>query len=113
MLNQKEINEISQGMSSFSHIPELNSPIFGEPFLDNGYIYYFDGLTLTFFPERIGQKTDIESIKKTVIKITNIHQPEEIVIWGETPNYFEIEFKGYETHCNRKIDSGEIIKEYT
>ena len=104
MLNQKQINKISRGMSSFSHIPEINSPIFGEPFLDNGYIYYFDGLTLTFFPERIGQKTDIESIKKTAIKITDIHQPEGIVIWGEVSDYFEIEFKGYETHCNRKID---------
>jgi hypothetical protein len=104
MLNQKQINKISQGMSSFSHIPEINSPVFGEPFLDNGYIYYFDGSTLTFFPQRIAQKTDIESIKKTIIKIADIYQPKGIVIWGETPNSFEIKLKGYETHCNRKIN---------
>ena len=104
MLSQKQINEISQGMSNFSHIPELNSPIFGEPFLDNGYIYYFDGSTLTFFPERIGKKTNIESIKKTIIKIADIHQPEGIVIWGEIPDYFDIKLKGYETCCNKKID---------
>ena len=104
MLNQKQINEISQGMSNFFHIPEINSPIFGEPFLDNGYIYYFDGSTLTFITERIKEKTDIESIKKAIIKITALHQPEGIAIWGEVPNYFDIKLKRYETHCNRKID---------
>jgi len=106
MLSEKQIEWIEENMSSFDQILELNSPIFGEPFLYSSYLFYFDGTTVVLNPDRIKKKNTTSSLKKTISHITKKYSPKRIIVWGEfhkDPKKMSLGIEGY-INKHRKIE---------
>jgi len=104
MLTDVQMTEISRHMSNFFHISELNSPVFGEPFFDDGYIYYFDGAVLTFMTERVNLKTDAKSVSRSLSEAVRVHRPEGVILWGEVPEKLDVRLEGYDVVCQKMND---------
>jgi hypothetical protein len=96
MLTEKDQDFVLKNATNWFHLIDCNSTFFGEPFLKDGYIYYFDGRVVTLIPERIGKKTDSKSINDVLASISIEKNPERIIVWGETPTK-EIDLLGYKS----------------
>ena len=87
MLIPEEEDLLHRKMDEFFHISEIVSTTWGEPFLYNDYVYYFDGFTV-YIPHPFGEE-DFSILDYVVQK----HDPDRIIIYSdEEPP----ELKGYE-----------------
>ncbi len=103
VLRNEERRILEENMSSFAHIVELASPVFGEAFLQNGYLYYYDGATVTFLPERIKGEADRESLRETIKQIAEMRRPRDIIVWGHAKDRSAYKIDGYEIYYQKEI----------
>ena len=103
MLNTKEEKLISENVKSFDHLIDCNSHIFGEPFLENDYLYYFDGKIATLITPRIKGVINNANANDTIKKIITKHDPENLLFWGEVPKLEIKKQKGYQLY-NEELD---------
>jgi hypothetical protein len=96
MLTEKEQEFILKNATNWYHLVDANSHLFGEPFLEDNYVYYFDGFIVTFIPNRLETKADSESINRAIEKIAKKHDPDNLIVWGEVPSK-EIDLAGYKS----------------
>lgn len=85
MINVKEEKIINANVCNYYHLIDCNTHIFGEPFLKDSYLYYFDGEVVTVISLRLGEQIDKNSLNSVIKKIIKKHSPENIILWGETP----------------------------
>jgi hypothetical protein len=85
MITSEEKQFIDDNLVNYYHLVDYNSHFFGEPFLSNKYLYYFDGLVATIVPPRLGADMDQKTIDDLIGSIIKLHAPENIIFWGETP----------------------------
>jgi len=97
MLTEKEQAFILKNSTNWYHLVDCNAHLFGEPFIEDNYVYYFDGRIVTFIPNRISEKADLASINLTIKKIADLHNPDNLIVWGEVPSK-EIDLEGYKSH---------------
>ncbi len=74
MLTNEEATIVLTKMSEFDHIFEIVSATWGEPFLHENYIYYFDGFT-AYIPRPLGEE-DLTILDYVVRR----HNPQRIII---------------------------------
>ena len=56
MLSKKEKQFIDDNISNYYHLIDYNSQFFGEPFLNDNYLFYFDGSIVTIVSPRLEKK---------------------------------------------------------
>ncbi len=99
MLSSQEEKNVNGNVRDFYHVISCNASIFGEPFLENDYLYYFDGEVATLVSPRIKGDIDKASLNSTIQKIITKHSPVNLIFWGETPT---IEIKNQEGYKLKK-----------
>lgn len=95
MINAKEEKIINANVCNYYHLIDCNTHIFGEPFLEDNYLYYFDGEVITVISLRLGKQIDKNILNSVIKKIIKKHSPENIILWGETPTTEIDEQEGY------------------
>ena len=95
MINAKEEKIINANVCDYYHLIDCNTHIFGEPFLEDNYLYYFDGEVVTIISLRLGKQIDKNSLNSVIKKIIKKHSPQNIIFRGETPTTEIDEQKGY------------------
>lgn len=110
MLNSKEEKLIRENARNFYHVVSCNAHLFGEPFLENNYLYYFDGSVVTMISPRIKSETDKASINETIENIIAKHSPDNLIFWGETPTLDINNQKGYKVNKrNISVRGNEMV----
>lgn len=86
MLSEEEQKYIRENTTRFDHLFETMDFIFGEPFLYNDFIYYFDSKTVFVCVEKVGAKsTTPEEVYGLLREILKRHQEaENIIVSGHT-----------------------------
>ena len=95
MINFKEEKIINANVCDYYHLIDCNTHIFGEPFLEDNYLYYFDGEVVTIVSPRLGKEIDKNSLNNVIKKVIEKHFPQNIIFWGETPTTEIDNQKGY------------------
>ena len=85
MINSQEEKIINANIKNYYHLIDCNTHIFGEPFLDDGYLYYFDGEVVTLISPRLKGEISKKSLNNIIEKIIKKHSPDNLIFWGETP----------------------------
>ena len=85
MLTKAEEKFIQENMTNFYHLAGCNTHVFGEPFLINGYVYYFDGAVVTLIVPRLKGEVTKNSLDQVMAEILKKHAPDNLIFWGETP----------------------------
>jgi len=95
MLNAKEEKLVSKNVKDFYYFISLNASFFGEPFFENGYLYYFDGEVVALISPRVEGEITKANLNSTITKIIKKHSPQNLIFWGETPTKEINTQKGY------------------
>ncbi|MCK5475517.1 MAG: hypothetical protein KAI71_02965 [Candidatus Pacebacteria bacterium] len=95
MIDSEEEKIINANVCNYYHLVDCNTHIFGEPFLEDNYLYYFDGKVITIISLRSEKQMDKDSLNDLIKKIIKKHSPQNIIFWGETPITEIDEQKGY------------------
>lgn len=95
MLTKKEELKIRNNAHNYYHVVECNAHVFGEPFLEDGYLYYYDGFVITIISQRLEGVSDQDNLNGIVAYVAKKHDPENIILWGEMPNVDILNQKGY------------------
>lgn len=103
MLTKNDENLINKNCHHFYQLVGYNSHVFGEPYLFDGYLYYFDGEVATLITHKAEGLVTEESLNKAIAHIAAKHNPENLMIWGELPELKVKPLKGYKKK-ERKIN---------
>ena len=95
MINSKGEKLINENICDYYHLIDCNTHIFGEPFLEDNYLYYFDGEVITIISLRLGKEIDKKSLNNVIGKAIKKHNPQNVIFWGETPTLKIDEQEGY------------------
>ena len=95
MINSEEEKTINANVCNYYHLVDCNTHIFGEPFLEDNYLYYFDGEVITIISLRLEKQIDKNSLNDLIKKIIKKHSPQNIILWGETSTIEIDKQKGY------------------
>lgn len=96
MLNLAEQKRIRENTRNFYHIVRANAHLFGEPFLENDFLYYFDGEVATLVTPRIEGEITTDNINATIAGIVKKLSPQNLIVWGEIPTTDIYEQSGYQ-----------------
>lgn len=101
MLSEEEKELVLKRMKEFGHIFEIVSSTWGEPFLHEDYIYYFDGFT-AYIPHPLGEENlnILEYVKEQ-------HHPDRIILYS----YQEpLDLPGYERETEHIEGYGDELR---
>jgi len=94
--------KINANVCNYYHLIDCNTHMFGEPFLEDNYLYYFDGEVVTVISLRLGKQIDKNNLNSVIKKIIKKHSPRNIIFWGETSTTEIDEQKDYK--LNKKTN---------
>jgi hypothetical protein len=98
MINSEEEKIISSNTTNYYHLVNCNTHVFGEPFLEDDFLYYFDGDVVTLLSRRLTGETNKDIINKVIAKIIKKHSPKNLIFWGVTTTLEINEQEDYKLH---------------
>lgn len=98
MLSKSEEKLINLNVRDYYHVISCNTHLFGEPFLEGGYLYYFDGEIVTLITPMIKGEITSKNLNATVASVIKKRLPQNLIIWGETPTTDIHKQKEYKLH---------------
>ncbi|NMC36158.1 hypothetical protein GYA49_03880, partial [Candidatus Beckwithbacteria bacterium] len=101
MLSSSEEKFIRNNISNYYQVISCNTHLFGEPFLENNFLYYFDGTVITLISPRMAGETTESAINQTIKKILAKHNPQNLIFWGESPTLTIASVSTY--HLDKKV----------